>query len=223
MIIISHYYDYYLCNIINIILTITNIYLRCRYAGDRTESPKSTPHATEQVDHCYHYRCHSHSLRHHQSSVISHQSSVISHQSSVISHQSSVISHQSSVISHQSSVISHQSSVISHQSSVISHQSSVIIHQSSVTSHQSPVTSHQSPVTSHQSAVITRVRVFQIGVALGFLVPTEIVRNDDDLTVVGYNLSIMLYSTAVVSTVFFVIVVLGKARFKLTLFSSLLS
>ncbi|KAK2190521.1 hypothetical protein NP493_77g02000 [Ridgeia piscesae] len=56
----------------------------------------------------------------------------------------------------------------------------------------------------------TSIGVFgnQIGVALGFLLPTEIVHNDDDLTVVGYNLSIMLYSTAVISTVFFVIVVL---------------
>lgn len=53
------------------------------------------------------------------------------------------------------------------------------------------------------------LRVLQIGVAMGFLIPTEIVHNDDDLSIVGYNLRIMLYSTAVVSTLFFVIVVLG--------------
>lgn len=47
---------------------------------------------------------------------------------------------------------------------------------------------------------------FQIGCALGFLIPPEIVINTDDLDVIGQRLSVMFYGGAALTTAIFVLI-----------------
>ncbi|XP_064617494.1 heme transporter FLVCR2-like isoform X2 [Liolophura sinensis] len=56
----------------------------------------------------------------------------------------------------------------------------------------------------------TSIGVFgnQVGVAVGFLIPPEIVPNSEDLGKVGRDLRIMMYSTAGVTTALFILVLL---------------
>ena len=52
--------------------------------------------------------------------------------------------------------------------------------------------------------------LLQIGCALGFLIPPEIVPDDPDINVVDHRLKIMIFSTAGVCTFLFILVLLGK-------------
>ena len=60
--------------------------------------------------------------------------------------------------------------------------------------------------------------VLQIGCALGFVIPPEIVTNNDDITVIGSQLSIMLYAGAAVMTVLFILVLICTSHSLLLLF-----
>ena len=48
----------------------------------------------------------------------------------------------------------------------------------------------------------------QLGVAIGFLLPTMIVRNHDDLDDIAHDLSVMYYSVAGLTTALLVLIVL---------------
>ena len=48
----------------------------------------------------------------------------------------------------------------------------------------------------------------QIGCALGFVIPPEIVTNSDDIAVIGSQLRIMLYSGAALMTFLFILVII---------------
>jgi hypothetical protein len=48
----------------------------------------------------------------------------------------------------------------------------------------------------------------QLGVAIGFLLPTLIVRNHDDLDDIAHDLSVMYYSVAGFTTVLLVLIIL---------------
>jgi len=48
----------------------------------------------------------------------------------------------------------------------------------------------------------------QIGCALGFVIPPEIVTDDEDIAVIGSQLRIMLYTGAVVMTIIFILVII---------------
>jgi len=50
----------------------------------------------------------------------------------------------------------------------------------------------------------------QLGVAIGFLLPTMIVKNHDNLDDIGQDLSVMYYSVAGFTTVLLVLIVLCK-------------
>ena len=52
--------------------------------------------------------------------------------------------------------------------------------------------------------------LFQLGCALGFLIPPEIVPNSDSLDDIGHDLSIMFYGGAAITTALFVVVCIGK-------------
>lgn len=51
---------------------------------------------------------------------------------------------------------------------------------------------------------------FQLGIAIGFLVPPVLVPNVDDKDKLAYHVSIMFYITAGVATFIFILVVIGK-------------
>ena len=53
--------------------------------------------------------------------------------------------------------------------------------------------------------------VGQIGCALGFLIPPEIVPDVDDFDVLTSRLRIMLYSTAIVTVTFFILVLISTS------------
>jgi len=60
---------------------------------------------------------------------------------------------------------------------------------------------------------LTDVRVFfQLGIAIGFLVPPILVPNVDDLDTLASNIRVMFYITAGVATFLFVLVVFGKSK-----------
>ena len=52
--------------------------------------------------------------------------------------------------------------------------------------------------------------LLQLGCALGFLVPPEIVPNSDDLGFIGYRLSLMFYGGAAITSCLFILVSIGK-------------
>ena len=54
--------------------------------------------------------------------------------------------------------------------------------------------------------------LFQIGNAVGFLIPPAIVQDSEDLDAIGHDLSIMFYGQAVITSVLFVIIVLGGCQ-----------
>lgn len=51
---------------------------------------------------------------------------------------------------------------------------------------------------------------FQLGIAIGFLIPPILVPNVDDLDKLAYHISTMFYITAGVATFLFILVVIGK-------------
>ena len=61
----------------------------------------------------------------------------------------------------------------------------------------------------------------QIGCALGFVIPPEIVTNDEDVDVIGSQLRLMLYSGAVVMTILFMLVLLRTLHYCASHHSSL--
>lgn len=52
--------------------------------------------------------------------------------------------------------------------------------------------------------------LFQLGIAIGFLVPPVLVPNIDDMDKLAYHISIMFYITAGVASLLFILVVTGK-------------
>lgn len=54
--------------------------------------------------------------------------------------------------------------------------------------------------------------VFQLGIAIGFLVPPILVPNVDDMDELASHIRVMFYITAGVATLLFVLVVFGKGR-----------
>lgn len=52
---------------------------------------------------------------------------------------------------------------------------------------------------------------FQLGIAIGFLVPPILVPNVDNMEELAHHIRIMFYITAGVATLLFVLVVFGKA------------
>lgn len=60
----------------------------------------------------------------------------------------------------------------------------------------------------NEVSTATSIGVFgnQLGCAIGFLIPPEVVPNHEDLDVVGYRLSLMFYGTAGVTTLLFILV-----------------
>lgn len=59
---------------------------------------------------------------------------------------------------------------------------------------------------------LTDVCVFQLGIAIGFLVPPILVPNVDDLDKLASHIRVMFYITAGVATFLFVLVVIGKCK-----------
>jgi MFS transporter, FLVCR family, feline leukemia virus subgroup C receptor-related protein len=55
----------------------------------------------------------------------------------------------------------------------------------------------------------------QLGTALGFLIPPEIVTNGEDLDVTGRQLSIVMYGGAAVTTALFILVVIRMLNLSL--------
>lgn len=51
-----------------------------------------------------------------------------------------------------------------------------------------------------------------MGIAIGFLVPPILVPNVDDMNELAYHIRIMFYISAGVSTVIFILVVIGKMK-----------
>lgn len=54
----------------------------------------------------------------------------------------------------------------------------------------------------------------QLGVALGFLIPPMLVKNHDDLTLVGHDLQFMFYLVAGFTTVLLILMLICKIFFK---------
>ena len=52
--------------------------------------------------------------------------------------------------------------------------------------------------------------LFQLGIAIGFLVPPILVPNVEDMDQLAYHISIMFYITAGVATLLFLLVVMGN-------------
>lgn len=56
------------------------------------------------------------------------------------------------------------------------------------------------------------VFVFQLGIAIGFLVPPMLVPNVEDMDELAHHISIMFYITAGVATFLFILVIFGTSR-----------
>ena len=52
--------------------------------------------------------------------------------------------------------------------------------------------------------------MLQLGCAMGFLIPPELVPNDPDLSEVGHRLGIMFYGAAGLTTALFILVCIGE-------------
>ena len=56
----------------------------------------------------------------------------------------------------------------------------------------------------------------QLGAAVGFLVPPEVVSNIDDLDFIGYRLSLLMYGGAAVTTLQAILVIFRKCYYTVT-------
>lgn len=54
---------------------------------------------------------------------------------------------------------------------------------------------------------------WQVGVAVGFLIPPVLVPNSDTIDEIGEDLSIMFYAGAGVMTLVFILILIGKFNF----------
>ncbi len=65
---------------------------------------------------------------------------------------------------------------------------------------------------------LRNVCFFQLGIAIGFLVPPILVPNVDDLDELAAHIRVMFYITAGVATFLFILVVIGKCKCQLYYF-----